>query len=83
MALTVTVWSCQCISPYIRSKDMPGMRDNSPFRTAQDSIPLKTIQIHQYGGPEVLQRIDAPVPAALPGTVLVRVHHAGTTAYSA
>lgn len=38
---------------------------------------MKTIQIHQYGGPEVLQRIDAPVPAAQPGTVLVRVHHAG------
>lgn len=38
---------------------------------------MKSIQIHQYGGPEVLQRIDAPVPAAAPGTLLVRVHHAG------
>jgi NADPH2:quinone reductase len=38
---------------------------------------MKTIQIHRYGGPEVLQRIDAPVPAAAPGTLLVRVHHAG------
>ncbi|MBX3650608.1 MAG: quinone oxidoreductase [Burkholderiales bacterium] len=38
---------------------------------------MKSIQIHQYGGPEVLQRIEAPVPAAAPGTVLVRVHHAG------
>ncbi len=38
---------------------------------------MKTIQIHQYGGPEVLQRIDAPVPVAAPGTLLVRVHHAG------
>ena len=38
---------------------------------------MKTIQIHQYGGPEVLQRIDAPVPEAAPGSVLVRVHHAG------
>lgn len=38
---------------------------------------MKSIQIHQYGGPEVLQRIDAPVPVAAPGTLLVRVHHAG------
>ncbi len=38
---------------------------------------MKTIQIHRYGGPEVLQRIDAPVPVAAPGTLLVRVHHAG------
>lgn len=38
---------------------------------------MKSIQIRQYGGPEVLQRIDAPVPAAAPGMLLVRVHHAG------
>ena len=38
---------------------------------------MKSIQIHCYGGPEVLQRIEIPVPAAAPGTVLVRVHHAG------
>ena len=38
---------------------------------------MKSIQIHRYGGPEVLQRIDAPVPAAAPGMLLVRVHHAG------
>ena len=38
---------------------------------------MKTIQINRYGGPEVLQRIDVPVPAAAPGTLLVRVHHAG------
>ena len=38
---------------------------------------MKTIQIHHYGGPEVLQRIDAPVPVVRPGTLLVRVHHAG------
>lgn len=43
----------------------------------QTSEAMKTIQIHQYGGPEVLQRIDAPIPRAAPGTVLVRVHHAG------
>ena len=51
------------------------MGDNSGF---PQKIPaMKSIQIQQYGGPEVLQRIDAPVPAAAPGTVLVRVHHAG------
>ncbi len=38
---------------------------------------MQSIQIHQYGGPEVLRRVDAPVPEAAPGTVLVRVHHAG------
>ncbi len=38
---------------------------------------MKSIQIHQYGGPEVLQRIDAPLPVAASGTLLVRVHHAG------
>ena len=51
------------------------MGDNSGF---PQKIPaMKSIQIQQYGGPEVLQRIDAPVPEAAPGTVLVRVHHAG------
>ena len=51
------------------------MRDNSGF--PQKNPAMKSIQIHQYGGPEVLRRIDAPVPAAAPGAVLVRVHHAG------
>lgn len=41
------------------------------------AVIMKSIQIHQYGGPEVLQRLDIPVPAAAPGTLLVRVHHAG------
>ncbi|MGE4112292.1 MAG: quinone oxidoreductase [Burkholderiales bacterium] len=38
---------------------------------------MRTIQIHRYGGPEVLRRVDVPVPVAAPGTLLVRVHHAG------
>jgi len=38
---------------------------------------MKAIQIHQYGGPEVLRHVDIPVPAAAPGTLLVRMHHAG------
>ena len=38
---------------------------------------MKSIQIHRYGGPEVLQRLDVPVPVAAPGMLLVRMHHAG------
>ena len=38
---------------------------------------MKTIQIHRYGGPEVLVRVDAPVPAPQAGELLVRVRHAG------
>ena len=38
---------------------------------------MKSIQIHRYGGPEVLQRLDVPVPVAAPGALLVRMHHAG------
>ncbi len=38
---------------------------------------MKSIRIERYGGPEVLQHVDIPVPVAGPGTVLVRVHHAG------
>lgn len=38
---------------------------------------MKAIQIHQYGGPEVLQHLDVPVPVAAPGTLLIRMHHAG------
>lgn len=38
---------------------------------------MKSIQIHRYGGPEVLQRVDAPVPKPGAGELLVRVSHAG------
>lgn len=38
---------------------------------------MKSIQIHRYGGPQVLQLLDVPVPVAAPGTLLVRMHHAG------
>ncbi len=51
------------------------MRDNRGW-PCPDSV-MKSIQIHRYGGPEVLQRVDAPVPEALPGTLLIRVRHAG------
>jgi NADPH:quinone reductase-like Zn-dependent oxidoreductase len=38
---------------------------------------MKTVRIHQYGGPEVLQYEEAPRPAPQPGEVLIRVHAAG------
>src|SRR6476660_3476754 len=38
---------------------------------------MKAVQIHNYGGPEVLQYEDAPRPEPQPGEVLVRVHAAG------
>src|SRR6201981_1396678 len=38
---------------------------------------MKAIQIHKYGGPEVLQYEDAPRPKPKAGEVLVRVHAAG------
>jgi NADPH2:quinone reductase len=53
------------------------MRDNGGLCFFPIFAFMKTIQIHHYGGPEVLRRIDAPVPEAAPGSVLVRVHHAG------
>lgn len=38
---------------------------------------MKAIRVHQFGGPEVLQLDDAPVPQPGPGQVRVRVHAAG------
>ncbi len=38
---------------------------------------VKSIRIDRYGGPEVLQHVDVPIPVATPGKLLVRVHHAG------
>ena len=38
---------------------------------------MKAIRIHNYGGPEVLQYEDAPIPKPAPGEVLIRVHAAG------
>ena len=42
-----------------------------PFHT------MKAIQIHAFGGPEVLMYEDAPRPVAGPGEVLIRVFAAG------
>lgn len=38
---------------------------------------MRTIRIEAYGGPEVLQRREMPIPSAGPGEVLVRVAYAG------
>ncbi len=37
---------------------------------------MKAVQLHEFGGPEVLRYEDAPKPMAQPGEVLVRVHAA-------
>lgn len=38
---------------------------------------MKAIQIHETGGPEVLQMVDLPIPAPGPGQVLIRVEAIG------
>jgi NADPH2:quinone reductase len=42
---------------------------------------MKAIQVHQFGGPEVLQLQDIPTPKPGPGQVLVRIHAAGVNPY--
>ncbi|MGG3574073.1 NADP-dependent oxidoreductase [Bacillus gobiensis] len=38
---------------------------------------MKTIRLHEFGGPEVLRYEEAPLPELKPGEVLVRVHAVG------
>lgn len=38
---------------------------------------MRAIQMSEYGGPEVLQLVELPLPAAAAGEVLVRVNRAG------
>ena len=38
---------------------------------------MKAVQIQAYGGPEVVEIIDAPVPEPAPGQVLVKAHTFG------
>jgi NADPH:quinone reductase len=42
---------------------------------------MKAIQVHQFGGPEVLKLEEIPTPKPGPGQVLVRIHAAGVNPY--
>jgi NADPH:quinone reductase len=42
---------------------------------------MKAIQVHKFGGPEVLEYLDVPTPKPGPGQILVRVHAAGVNPY--
>src|SRR5579863_6605018 len=42
---------------------------------------MKAIQVHAFGGPEVLKLEEIPTPKAGPGQVLVKVHAAGVNPY--
>jgi NADPH:quinone reductase len=42
---------------------------------------MKAIQVHEFGGPEVLKLDEIPTPQPAAGQVLVRVHAAGVNPY--
>ena len=42
---------------------------------------MKAIQVHEFGGPEVLKIAEVPTPKPSTGEVLVRIHAAGVNPY--
>jgi NADPH:quinone reductase len=42
---------------------------------------MKAIQVHEFGGPEVLQLRDIPTPKPEAGQILVKVHAIGVNPY--
>lgn len=56
---------------------MPTPEELEGHRQLEASQTMKAIQVHTYGGPEVLGYEDVPRPIAGPGEVLVRVFAAG------
>ncbi|HTC40965.1 MAG TPA: NADPH:quinone reductase [Candidatus Acidoferrales bacterium] len=42
---------------------------------------MKAIQVHRFGGPEVLEVQEVPTPKPAPGQILVHVHAAGVNPY--
>src|SRR5579872_1348224 len=42
---------------------------------------MKAIQVHKFGGPEVLKLDEIPTPKPAVGQVLVKVHAAGVNPY--
>src|SRR5436190_1631389 len=45
--------------------------------TISGTATMKAVQIHEFGGPEVLRLEDAPRPEPATNEILVRVHAAG------
>src|SRR5262245_33870631 len=42
---------------------------------------MKSIRVHEFGGPEVLKLDEVPKPKAAAGEILVRIHAAGVNPY--
>jgi NADPH:quinone reductase len=61
---------CYCVHPGANSLQRRGLRVHS----GRD---MKAIQIHETGGPEVLQLAELPIPEPGPGQVLIRVEATG------
>ena len=53
------------------------MKGETMTNTMTEKETMKAVQIHAFGGPDVLQFEDVPRPEPKPNQVLVRVHAAG------